>query len=52
MTATSELDDQFHVFDTTLRDGARRILFQSSDPTLIPAGDTNDGTDAFVRHLR
>ncbi|CAM5413533.1 hypothetical protein [Streptomyces canus] len=21
-------------------------------PALIPAGDTNDGTDAFVRHLR
>ena len=24
MTATSELDDSFHVFDTTLRDGAQR----------------------------
>src|SRR5215217_7172200 len=24
MTETSELDDQFHVFDTTLRDGAQR----------------------------
>jgi Tol biopolymer transport system component len=35
-----------------ISDGARRILFQSTDPTLIPAGDTNDGTDAFVRHLR
>lgn len=35
-----------------IADGARRIVFQSSDPTLIPAGDTNDGTDAFVRHLR
>ena len=35
-----------------IADGARRILFQSSDPTLIPAGDTNDGTDVFVRHLR
>ncbi|MFI1357648.1 TolB family protein [Streptomyces sp. NPDC020898] len=35
-----------------IADGARRILFESSDPTLIPAGDTNDGADAFVRHLR
>lgn len=35
-----------------IADGARRILFQSTDPTLIPAGDTNDGTDVFVRHLR
>jgi Tol biopolymer transport system component len=35
-----------------IADGARRILFQSSDPTLISAGDDNDGTDAFVRHLR
>ncbi len=34
-----------------IADGARRIVFQSSDPTLVPAGDTNDGTDAFVRHL-
>lgn len=35
-----------------IADGARRILFQSTDPTLIPAGDTNDGTDIFVRHSR
>ncbi|MFL5992843.1 MAG: hypothetical protein ACJ736_00695 [Streptomyces sp.] len=35
-----------------IADGGHRILFQSSDPTLIPAADTNDGTDAFVRHLR
>ncbi|WP_369249394.1 hypothetical protein [Streptomyces sp. R41] len=35
-----------------IADGARRIVFLSADPTLIPAGDTNDGTDAFVRHLR
>ncbi|MET8077391.1 hypothetical protein [Streptomyces sp. NPDC005303] len=35
-----------------ISDGARRILFRSSDPTLIPAGDTNDGADVFVRHLR
>ncbi|MEW2404247.1 hypothetical protein [Streptomyces sp. NPDC046862] len=35
-----------------IADGARRIVFQSSDPTLIPAGDTNDGADVFVRHLR
>lgn len=35
-----------------ISDGARRIMFESADPTLIPAGDTNDATDAFVRHLR
>jgi len=35
-----------------IADGARRILFRSSDPALIPAGDDNDGPDAFVRHLR
>lgn len=35
-----------------IADGARRIVFQSSDPTLIPAGDTNEGTDAFVRHVK
>ncbi|MCX5560998.1 hypothetical protein [Streptomyces sp. NBC_00038] len=35
-----------------IADGARSILFLSSDPTLIPAGDTNEGTDAFVRHQR
>ncbi|MPY49280.1 TolB-like translocation protein [Streptomyces acidicola] len=35
-----------------IADGARRIVFRSSDPELIPAGDTNDGTDVFVRHLR
>ncbi|MFF1378016.1 hypothetical protein [Streptomyces sp. NPDC058308] len=31
--------------------GARRIAFASSDATLLP-GDTNDGDDVFVRHLR
>ncbi|MEW2574525.1 hypothetical protein [Streptomyces sp. NPDC047070] len=35
-----------------IADGARRIAFRSADPSLIPAGDTNDGTDVFVRHLR
>lgn len=35
-----------------IADGARRIVFQSSDPGLIPAGDTNEGTDAFVRHVK
>ncbi|MFH8469659.1 hypothetical protein [Streptomyces sp. NPDC017991] len=35
-----------------ISDGARRIAFQSGEPSLIPAGDTNDGTDVFVRHLR
>lgn len=35
-----------------IADGARRILFQSTDPTLIPAGDTNEDTDIFVRRLR
>lgn len=36
-----------------IADGAHRIVFQSSDPTLIPGFyDTNDGADAFVRHLR
>lgn len=35
-----------------ISEGARRIAFQSGDPALIPAGDTNDGTDVFVRHLR
>ncbi|NGO13529.1 hypothetical protein G5C60_39515 [Streptomyces sp. HC44] len=29
-----------------------RIAFTSSDETLIGGGDTNDGQDAFVRHLR
>ncbi|WAL98060.1 TolB family protein [Streptomyces sp. Je 1-369] len=32
------------------RDGAR-VTFESSDATLLP-GDTNDGNDIFVRHLR
>ncbi|MFD6432245.1 TolB family protein [Streptomyces venezuelae] len=32
------------------RNGAR-VIFTSSDATLLP-GDTNDGADAFVRHLR
>ncbi|MEV1083528.1 hypothetical protein AB0I98_35825 [Streptomyces sp. NPDC050211] len=45
-TATAE------VLPGRIADGARRIVFQSSDPTLIPAGDLNDGADAFVRHLR
>ncbi|MCX4697710.1 hypothetical protein [Streptomyces sp. NBC_01373] len=45
-TATAE------VLPGRIADGARGVLFQSSDPTLIPAGDTNEGTDAFVRHLR
>ncbi|MEU6230610.1 hypothetical protein [Streptomyces sp. NPDC047042] len=45
-TATAE------VLPGRIADGARRILFQSSDPTLIPKGDTNDGADAFVRHVR
>ncbi|MER6013926.1 hypothetical protein [Streptomyces bluensis] len=35
-----------------IADGARRMVFRSSDPELIPAGDTNDGADVFVRHLR
>ncbi|MDH6219384.1 TolB family protein [Streptomyces pseudovenezuelae] len=35
-----------------IADGARRIAFLSSDPALIPAGDTNDAKDAFVRHLK
>ncbi|MGN9818700.1 hypothetical protein ACTMUQ_25545 [Streptomyces sp. SD11] len=35
-----------------ISEGARRIAFQSGDPALIPAGDTNDDTDVFVRHLR
>ncbi|WP_055703175.1 TolB family protein [Streptomyces silaceus] len=29
----------------------RRIAFESSDKTLLP-GDTNDGQDIFVRHVR
>ena len=41
-----------HVLPGGVSDGARRVLFLSSDPTLVTAGDTNDGTDAFVRHLR
>ena len=45
-TATAE------VLPGRIADGARRIVFRSSDPTLIPAGDTNDGADVFVRHLR
>ena len=35
MTATSEPDDSFHVFDTTLRDGAQRevcLLYTSPSP--------------------
>ncbi|MFJ2768215.1 TolB family protein [Streptomyces sp. NPDC087300] len=32
------------------RDG-RRVAFESSDASLLP-GDTNDGYDVFVRHLR
>ncbi|PSM37774.1 hypothetical protein C6Y14_40620 [Streptomyces dioscori] len=35
-----------------IAEGARRIAFRSADPGLIPAGDTNEGTDVFVRHLR
>ena len=35
-----------------IADGARSIAFLSADPTLIPADDTNEGKDAFVRHLR
>ncbi|MEV5534741.1 TolB family protein [Streptomyces prunicolor] len=35
-----------------IADGARRIAFLSYDPTLIPGGDTNDTSDAFVRHLK
>lgn len=35
-----------------IADGARRIVFRSADPALIPAGDGNDGPDVFVRHLR
>jgi Tol biopolymer transport system component len=35
-----------------ISDGARSIAFLSYDPTLIPAGDTNDQSDAFVRHLK
>ncbi|MGW2229979.1 hypothetical protein [Streptomyces formicae] len=31
--------------------GARRIAFDSSDASLLP-GDTNDGGDVFVRHVR
>ncbi|MFC9844654.1 hypothetical protein ACFWFF_30565 [Streptomyces sp. NPDC060223] len=34
-----------------IADGARSIVFLSYDPTLIPAGDTNEARDAFVRHL-
>ena len=30
---------------------ARRIAFLSGDATLL-SGDTNDGYDAFVRHVR
>ncbi|MDX3455946.1 hypothetical protein PV396_29070 [Streptomyces sp. ME02-8801-2C] len=45
-TATAE------ILPGRIADGARRIVFQSSDPTLIPKGDTNDGADAFVRHVR
>lgn len=45
-TATAE------VLPGRIADGARRIVFRSSDPELIPAGDTNDGADVFVRHLR
>ncbi|MEV0907620.1 hypothetical protein [Streptomyces hokutonensis] len=35
-----------------IADGARSVAFLSYDPTLIPAGDTNDTSDAFVRHLK
>ncbi|MGW3424226.1 hypothetical protein [Streptomyces phaeochromogenes] len=35
-----------------ISDGARSIAFLSADPGLIQAGDTNEGDDAFVRHLR
>ncbi|MEU6374648.1 hypothetical protein [Streptomyces sp. NPDC046909] len=35
-----------------IADGARRITFVSWDGTLIPAGDTNDERDVFVRYLR
>ncbi|MEU9957451.1 hypothetical protein [Streptomyces sp. NPDC050982] len=45
-TATAE------VLPGRIADGARRIAFLSADPGLIPAGDTNEGDDAFVRHLR
>ncbi|MFD9909901.1 TolB family protein, partial [Streptomyces sp. NPDC059063] len=31
--------------------GGKRIAFRSADASLLP-GDTNDGYDAFVRHLR
>lgn len=32
--------------------GARVIAFTSADATLIPGGDGNEGSDAFVRRLR
>ncbi|MEU0739409.1 hypothetical protein [Streptomyces sp. NPDC006134] len=35
-----------------IADGARRIAFTSWDASLVPGGDTNDDSDAFVRHLR
>ncbi|MER6161866.1 hypothetical protein ABT147_41260 [Streptomyces sp. NPDC001868] len=35
-----------------IADGGVRIAFESPDPALIPAGDTNDARDVFVRHTR
>ncbi|MFE7840035.1 hypothetical protein ACFU53_29460 [Streptomyces sp. NPDC057474] len=33
-----------------IADGGGRVALESQDPTLIPAGDTNDARAVFVRH--
>ncbi|MDX3640551.1 hypothetical protein [Streptomyces sp. MB09-02B] len=35
-----------------IADGGGRVAFESRDPALVPAGDTNDARDVFVRHTR
>ncbi|WP_326577035.1 hypothetical protein OG889_12695 [Streptomyces sp. NBC_00481] len=33
-------------------DGGGRVVLEPADPTLIPAGDSDEARDVFVRHTR
>ncbi|WP_371576717.1 hypothetical protein [Streptomyces sp. NBC_01314] len=41
-----------HVEPGMIADGAGRVVLESQDPALVPAGDTNEARDVFVRHAR